>query len=115
MLKKILIVDDDSSFVVRVMNSISSGARFCFSIADSLKRAKYLLNNDKFDLILANVKVPGGNSLELKKEVIAIAPDTNFLFMSSIDADYDFIKNKGEKCYHKYELNNTIGALFKNA
>lgn len=113
MCKNILIVDDDSGFVARIMNTFS-GKSYSFSIADSLNRAKYLLKNNQFDIVLANVKVPGGNSLELKKEVKRFCPGTDLFFMSSLDSDYDLVINKGERCYHKYELDNKIGDILEN-
>ena len=114
MSKKILIVDDDTGFVSKIMDSIS-GKNFCFSIADSLNRAKYLLKRNKFDLILANVKVPGGNSLQLKEKNNFSPSNTNFLFMSNIDSDYNYVKSRGEECCYKYDFNNSIKALLENA
>ena len=115
MSKRVLIVDDDSGFVARIMDSTLTNGKYCFSIADSLKRARYLIKNYKFDIILANVKVPDGNSLDLKKEFMALIASIPFLFMSGIDSDYNYIKNNGEQCYHKYELNNSIYELLESA
>ncbi len=110
MKRKVLIVDDDSSFVSGLMSFILN-KEITISIADSLKRAKFLIKNDNYDLILANVKIPGGCSLELKNE-FNITSGTHFLFMSNLDSDYNFIKEKGEQCYYKYNLNNSIGEIF---
>ena len=103
MRKKILILDDDNNFVCSLLNAFRED-NFSFSIADSIERALYLLKMDYYDLIIANVKVPGGNSYILKKEIKSIFPTTKIIFMSSIDSDYDAILNHGEKCLHKYEM-----------
>jgi DNA-binding response OmpR family regulator len=106
MSKKILIVDDDCNFVQKIMNSDNKNN--IFSTADSLKRADEILQIDRFDLIIANSRIPGGSSLLLKDK---ITPDTRILFISSLDSEYDKIKKKGELCYKKYELKDQYEAL----
>jgi DNA-binding response OmpR family regulator len=110
MTKKVLIVDDDCNFVQKLMNSGNNNA--VFSIADSIKRANDLLLIDKFDLIIANSKVPGGSSLILKEN---ITKETQILFVSGIDSEYNRIKESGEVCYKKYEMNNKFEAIFTDA
>jgi two-component SAPR family response regulator len=114
MAKKILIIDDDNGFVSKLIG-IDLDCKFNFAFADSLKRAKLLVTNYNFDLILANVKVPDGNSYEFKKEVMFNKPQTHFLFMSGIEADYNDICRKGEKCLHKFELNDLIEGILADA
>jgi DNA-binding response OmpR family regulator len=111
MLKNILIVDDDTNFAAKIVNNTINN-HFSFCIADSLNRAKLLLKNNDFDIIIANVKVPGGNSIELKKEVQA--EKTKFLFFSNIESDYSYIKDKGENCCYKHTLNQSRGNIFEN-
>jgi DNA-binding response OmpR family regulator len=109
MSKKILIVDDDCNFVQKLMNS--GNFNFVFSVADSIKRANDLLLIDKFDLIIANSKVPGGSSLILKNN---LSSDTRILFVSGMDSEYNRIKECGEVCYKKYDLNSKFEAIFSN-
>jgi DNA-binding response OmpR family regulator len=106
MQKKILIVDDDCNFIQKIMNS--GNKNNVFSIADSIKRADEILKIDRFDLIIANSKVPGGSSLLLKDKITS---DTRILFISSIDSEYNKFKEKGELCYKKYELKDQYEAL----
>jgi DNA-binding response OmpR family regulator len=108
--KKILIVDDDCNFVQKIMN-LNGITGSVFSVADSLKRANDLLLIDHFDLVIANTKVPGGNSLSLKN---FISSDTRICFISGLGSEYNKIKECGELCYHKYELNNQFEVLFSN-
>jgi len=111
MLKKILFVDDDLEFVQDIMDScLMEGSSY--SYADSIKRAGDLLLIDKFDLIIANSKVPGGSSLGLKDKITS---DTEIVFMSSMENDYNDLKTGGENCYRKYELKNSIEAIFNHA
>lgn len=111
--KRILIVDDDISFVNKILDSCPK-CRHIYSIADSINRAKYLLANGNFDIILANVKVPGGNSIELKSNVNLSEIKTSFLFMSNLDSDYDYVNNIGEKCYYKYDFDKSLKVYLEN-
>jgi DNA-binding NtrC family response regulator len=111
--KKILIVDDDMSFVNKILDSCPS-CKHTYAIADSIKRAKYLLSNDSFDIILANVKVPGGNSMELKSDSSNELKNTSFLFMSNLDSDYENVNNSGEKCYYKYDFDKSLKVYLEN-
>src|SRR4030043_869048 len=104
-MRSMLIVDDDKNFVMRLMNMVK-GKNIGVSFADTLKRAVFLVNNNKYDFVLANVKIPGGNSLILKKSNINI-DDTIFYFMSSFDSDYNFASQCGEICIYKYNIENT--------
>ena len=66
MCKNVLIVDDDAGFVWQIMNNIQN--RDCsIATANSLLTAEHILDNNKFDVVVANVNVPGGSSLELTK------------------------------------------------
>ena len=112
--KRILIVDDDINFVNKILN-ICNNKKYSFSIADSIKRALMYITDDKFDLILANVKVPGGSCVELKKSSKINLTDTSFLFMSDLDSDYSYVNKIGEKCCHKYELESSLKNYFENA
>ena len=113
MCKKLLIIDDDSNFVCRVMRT-HPGHDISISTADSLKRAKAMINLDNFDMILANVKIPGGSSYSLKEEISKKNPGTKIIFMSGIEADYRSMKNYGEQCYKKNELDHIYEGIFAN-
>ncbi len=108
-MRNMLIVDDDKNFVMRILNKIK-GKNIGVSFADTLKRALFLVKNNKYDFVLANVKIPGGNSLILKKNNNNF-DDTIFYFMSSIDSDYNLASQCGEICIYKYNIENTIEAL----
>jgi len=114
MSKRILIVDDDINFVNRILN-ICGNKKYSFSIADSIKRAMMYISGDKFDLILANVKVPGGSSVELKNSKNYNLSSTSFLFMSDLDSDYSYVNKIGEKCCHKYDIQESLKVYLENA
>ena len=98
MYKKILIVDDDLNFINRIINSCLE-YNCSIAIASSISQAKNIIEKDEFDIIFANTKVPGGNSIVLKSN---IKNKTKLLFMSSLNDSlkeepyifkYDFINN----------------------
>ena len=100
MKKKVLIVDDDYSFIRKFVNSDNSN-NVILSFADSVNRALDMLAYDSFDLIIANSNAPGGNLSNLKE---SIPPSSRILFLSSTDSDYQKIINSGEVCLHKYDV-----------
>ena len=108
MCKKILIVDDDLNFVNRIIDN-------CFeydcsiAIASSISQAKSILEEDQFDIIVANTKVPGGNSAILKSK---IKNETKLLFMSSLNDSLFNDSLKNEPYIFKYDfINNFKGYL----
>lgn len=110
MCTKVLIIDDDSGFVFSLMNRFVE-QDYAFSLAESIGRAKVMLENNKFDVVLANSRVPGGYSYSLKDEIKSFYPDTRMIFMSSIDSDYEKLKKLGEECVRKNELYGRIEAF----
>lgn len=107
MLKKILIIDDDKNFISKILTKYCN-QEYSFAIADSIERAKSIMKYNDFDIIIANVKIPGGNPFEFKKD---IKKETKFLFMSNFDSDLKYLKDNGEKCYFKYDLDFLGNAL----
>lgn len=112
-MQKVLIVDDDNNFINAILTEIDT-PNCSFSVADSISRARSMLKIDNFDLILANAIVPGGNAIKLKKNISKSSPNTKLYFMSSVEKYYNKLINRGEKCFHKYELQNNIGGIFAN-
>jgi DNA-binding NtrC family response regulator len=113
MQKKMLIVDDDLNFINKVMGS---GFRkyYSFSIADSLTRARMMMSFDIYDIVLANVKIPGGSSIELKAGFSKESGKTRFIFMSNLDSDCAYVDNLGERCCRKYDFDNSIKVYLAN-
>lgn len=101
MCKKLLIVDDDSAFVYQLMNNFMK-MDLSISLAESLSTAKNMINNICYDIILANTRVPGGNSFTLKTET---DNKTKMLFMSELKIEIDKFRSIGEKCLVKSNIN----------
>lgn len=107
MYKKVLIVDDDANFAFSLMNKVVNYD--CgISLAESIGRAKTMLKNNHYDIVVANFRVPGGFSYILKEE---ISSDTRILFMSSMTGDYERLNKMGEICIKKNEIYQKIEAI----
>ncbi len=111
MCKKLLIVDDDDSFAFNCVKKLNN-RNLSLSTADSPENAKLLIKYNDFDYILLNARIPGGDTLNLKRELKSISPKSFFLFMSSIDDDYKKIVESGEECLKKYDVLQTIQPYF---
>ena len=107
MYKKVLIVDDDANFAFSLMNKVVNYD--CgISLAESIGRAKTMLKNNHYDIVVANFRVPGSFSYTLKEE---ISSDTRILFMSSMTGDYEKLNKMGENCIKKNEIYQKIEAI----
>ena len=111
MCKNILIVDDDSNFIWQMINNIKN--RYCsIATANSIDRAENILDNNDFDFVVANVTVPGGNSMCLKDHS---SPDTKFLFMSNFDSTVKtFYNSFSDKCYYKQDVTGILDRALVN-
>jgi DNA-binding response OmpR family regulator len=105
MAKRILIVDDDINFIKRVFNRSS---HLMISVADSLSRAEDLLNYEKYDLVVANSRIPGGSGLSVKS---MLDLNTRICFVSGIKSDVEQIKESGDVCFHKYDLDQCVSGI----
>ena len=113
MCKNILIVDDDSNFIWQMINNIQN--KDCsIATANSIDRAEDILDNNKFDFVVANVTVPGGNSMCLKEHS---SPSTQFLFMSNFDGIIQsfYTNSFTDKCYYKHDVTGILDRALVNA
>ena len=103
MVKKIsiLIVDDEESVRDSLYNwFIEDGYRV--ACAEDAKKAFILLENDLFDIILADIKMPGMDGLEMLSRIKAIKPESIVIIMTAFatvdtavkalkDGAYDYV------------------------
>lgn len=78
----ILIVDDDAP-VRHACAEIAEGLGFATQLADSVPAARELLTQLPFDLILLDMKLPGGGGLTLLEEVHRLHPETIVVVMTA--------------------------------
>jgi two-component system NtrC family sensor kinase len=80
---KILIVDD--SRLVRTVFTGALGATYACVTAGSYDEAMECLRTDEFDLVLADVIMPGLSGIELLRKIVVTYPDTAVIMVTSVD------------------------------
>jgi DNA-binding NtrC family response regulator len=78
----VLIVDDDAS-VRRACAEIAASMGFATQIADSVPSARSVLGRGPVDLVLLDLKLPGGGGLTLLEEIRALHPETIVVVMTA--------------------------------
>jgi len=80
-MKRILVVDDDGSiidFLKEALPALGHKADF----ADNGQDAIHLLNTNRYDLILSDIRMPEKNGIDVARAAYKVAPDVPVLFMS---------------------------------
>ena len=78
----VLVVDDDVA-VRKACCSIAAGMGFAVVGAESATAARAILKHQKIDLMLLDLKLPGGGGLGLLEQVKALHPDTGVVVMTA--------------------------------
>ncbi len=85
-MKKVLIADDHS--IVRLGATVVINERFKnveVSNATTIDEVYENLNSSKFDLLLLDINMPGGNNIKVITEILKIQSDLKILVFSSYD------------------------------
>jgi DNA-binding NtrC family response regulator len=78
----VLVVDDDEA-VRKACCKIASGMGFAVLGADSATTARAILKHQRIDLLLLDLKLPGGGGLPLLEQVKTLHPDTAVIVMTA--------------------------------
>jgi two-component system response regulator HydG len=78
----VLVVDDDTAIRVAV-SDIARGQGFAVSSVDNTRAARAALQSHMADILLLDLKLPGGGGLPLLEEVRALYPETVVVVMTA--------------------------------
>ena len=81
-LMHVLVVDDDET-VRKACSEVAAGMGFTVTDASSATSARELLKHQRIDLLLLDLKLPGGGGLALLEQVKALHPDTAVVVMTA--------------------------------
>ena len=120
MKKRILVVDDDNMNLARTR--IILGKEYDVVLADSGIEALAKLQNDKSDLVLLDIDMPGMNGLETFERMKKFAADIPVIFLTASGLEEDVqnaIKlgaaNYLKKPYRPQELLKRVSQEFEKA
>ena len=118
----ILIVEDSSS-MIKIINNIFSSSGFNTFLAPTLKEAREIMNSNKIDYIILDINLPDGNGYELIKElssskakiiVLTSQTDSQLREVSYQKGIIDFINKDKNFIYKISEIPNLIKQLERN-
>ena len=111
---KILVVDDEEVMLKLVSNILSDEGYQVSSYSNSL-RALEKINEEEFDLMIADIKMPDLDGIELVKKAHQVRPDIGALFMTgyaSVDTAKEALKEGAYDYILKpFELNEVRKAV----
>ncbi|AIQ61912.1 Sporulation initiation phosphotransferase F [compost metagenome] len=88
--KKVLIVDDQNGIRILLMEVFNSEGYTTFQAANG-KAALDIVNSDRPDLVLLDMKIPGMDGLEILKHIKEIDPAIKVIMMTAY-GELDMIK-----------------------
>ena len=83
MLSSILIVDDEQDMLQLLKRSLKPDLNCRIETADSGEKALAMLAGDRFDLVLADIKMPGMGGLELLERIKRTYPELTVVMMTA--------------------------------
>jgi CheY-like chemotaxis protein len=84
---KILVVDDEEDVRTRLVNLIARHFSCEVDKAANGQEALQKLKNNKFDLVVMDIKMPGLSGIDVIREAIKFTPQTQFLAISGYDSN----------------------------
>jgi putative two-component system response regulator len=81
---KILVVDDEEQ-IRRLLNRTLSGSEYTCILAADGAEARKCLDEQSFDLVLCDVKMPGESGIDLTRHIAAAYEDTAVIMLTAVD------------------------------
>ena len=79
---KLLIVDDDLS-ILRVLKMRLESEGYQVEVASEIATAKNLVIRNEYELAILDLKIPGGNGIDLMKSIHEVDPDLPVIILTA--------------------------------
>ncbi len=97
--KNILLVEDDLTLRFAIESCFANVPEYHIKAVGSYESAKKELQRRSFDLVLSDVKMPGGSGYELLKDVLKNYPQTSVILMTGYGSIEDAVLAMKEGAY----------------
>lgn len=81
--KRVLIVDDEEDLTWGISRSLTKSYDFVVHCVHSGDEALRVLNNDSYDLVLSDIRMPGRDGLQLALDIQRNWPNTKIIIMTA--------------------------------
>jgi DNA-binding NtrC family response regulator len=84
---RILLVDDEPDILTVISEYLKMSEFQVYPFSDPTKALDYFKQNPElFSLVLADIRMPGMNGIELSKRIVEIRPEMKILLMTAYEA-----------------------------
>lgn len=97
--KKILLVEDDASLRSAIESFLKKLSEFQVKSVGDVISAQAELDNDNYDLVLSDVKMPGGSGYDILKYINSKELDTPIVYMTAYGSIEDAVQVMKEGAY----------------
>jgi len=87
--RTVLVVDDEES-VLRILDRFLQQMGFAVEVCDSSEDALARFYQERYDLIILDINMPGKDGFQLAKEMRMIRPEQKILVITGLDAGQVF-------------------------
>jgi DNA-binding response OmpR family regulator len=92
---KVLLVDDEEKFAVMLARRLALreiDVDYVFSGEDALEKVE----NERYDVTVLDVKMPGVSGIELKRRLTSLDPEMKIVFLTGHGSKNDFLTGTAE-------------------
>jgi DNA-binding response OmpR family regulator len=96
---KILLVDDEKKFTVMLSKRLALrgiDVDYVFTGEDAVKKT----NENRYDVAILDVKMPGIGGIELKRKLSGMDPNMKFIFLTGHGSENDFQVGSAEAAHY---------------
>ena len=99
-MEQILVVEDDLALSTGLCFELDA-AGYVTQAAYNCRKAEYLVEQEKFSLVILDVNLPDGNGFDLCRTIKSRYPELPVLFLTANDLEEDMLKgyNLGAEDY----------------